>query len=94
MSDSTRPDPQFGVPHRDGGGGVLWSAATAREIVAVIAEDAQAGLLSLSEAMDLIDRVRGRAGSVPSRPPAAQHRSSVSTGGASDRTRQCGGHAR
>lgn len=40
---------------------VLWSAATARDIVAAIAQDAQAGRLLPAEAVDMIDRVWARA---------------------------------
>ena len=43
--------------------GVLWSAATAREIVAAIAQDVHSGRLLPAEAMDLIDRVGARAAS-------------------------------
>jgi hypothetical protein len=41
--------------------GVLWSALTARRITAMIAADAEAGLLACAEAMELIDRVWTRA---------------------------------
>lgn len=40
---------------------VLWTAATAREIVALITEDVEAGLLAYDEASDLICRVHARA---------------------------------
>jgi len=45
--------------------GVLWSAVTAREIVAVIVEDADVGLLLPTDATDLIDRVWARATPAP-----------------------------
>jgi hypothetical protein len=41
--------------------GVLWSALTARRMTAMIAADAEAGLLPCTEAMELIDRVWTRA---------------------------------
>lgn len=41
---------------------VLWSRATAREIVTVIAEDAEIGALAPAEAVELIDRIWQRAG--------------------------------
>lgn len=41
---------------------VLWSRATAEEIVAVLAENAETGVLAPAEAAGLIDRVWQRAG--------------------------------
>jgi hypothetical protein len=41
-------------------GGPLWNASTAQEIVTVIAEDLEAGLLTPAEAMELTDRVGAR----------------------------------
>ena len=46
---------------------VLWSAATAREIVADIARDIELGRLSRAQGLDLIDRVRQRAASDPTK---------------------------
>lgn len=46
---------------RGAGAGALWSVATAREIVQVIAEDVEVGLVAPDQAIDLIDRVRSRA---------------------------------
>lgn len=53
-----------GAPRTD----VLWSAATAHDIVEVIAEDARAGRVRPAEAMDMIDRVWARAAPASPRP--------------------------
>lgn len=68
--DQSRPAKlaQRSVHTRGTDRGVLWSASTAREIVTVIAEDVENGLLGRAEAMDLIDRVRARAGPVQDNP--------------------------
>ena len=54
---------QTGAPPSGGYGhtGVLWSRATARDIVRVIAEDAASGDIEPAEAVELIDRVWARA---------------------------------
>ena len=45
----------------DGERTVLWSAATAREIVADIARDIELGRMRRAQGLDLIDRVQQRA---------------------------------
>ena len=59
----TRRGQRTGIPSSGGYGhaGVLWSRATARDIVRVIAEDAEAGDIAAAEAIELIDRVWARA---------------------------------
>lgn len=44
---------------------VLWSAATARAIVADISRDVELGRMSRAEGLDLIRRVRERAAAEP-----------------------------
>jgi hypothetical protein len=44
---------------------VLWSAATAREIVADISRDMELGRMSRAQGLDLIDRVQQRAAPEP-----------------------------
>ena len=44
---------------------MLWSAATAREIVADICRDIELGRMSPSHGLDLIDRVKQRAAPDP-----------------------------
>lgn len=50
--------------------GVLWSAATAREIVEDISLDIQLGRMSRTAGLDLIRRVRERAMPEPASPAA------------------------
>lgn len=64
---------------------VLWSAATAREIVADISRDVELGRTSRAEGLDLIRRVRERAaadpdGPSPARKPPAAPRALVRSG--------------